>query len=330
MPDVWDGVVGLFRDYGYRRLRHRARIKFLVADWGVEKFREVLENEYLAARCPTGRRRSCRPIPGTTWGCTSRRTGGSTSASRPWSAGSRATRSAAIADVVEAHGSHRVRTTPHQKLLVLDVEADQVESLIAALDELGLSARPSVFRRNMMACTGIEFCKLAIVETKGLRRGDRDELESRLADVVDQIDVPITMHVNGCPNSCARIQIADIGLKGQIVTIDGEQHEGFQVHLGGGVGLDAGFGRKVRGLKVTAAELPSTSSGSCAGSLPSASRASASPPGSPAPMRRRWHERDALAPSCTAPTARRRSCARTRTATARGCACRAGGSSLSG
>jgi sulfite reductase (ferredoxin) len=107
-----------------------------------------------------------------------------------------------------------------------------------------------------MACTGIEYCKLAIVETKGLAATTVDELETRLADVVDQIDVPITLHVNGCPNSCARIQTADIGLKGQIVTVDGQQVEGFQVHLGGGIGLDAGFGRKVRGLKVTADGLP--------------------------------------------------------------------------
>ena len=69
--------------------------------------------------------------------------------------------------------------------------------------------------------------------------------------------MPITLNVNGCPNSCARIQVADIGLKGQIVLdSDGNQVEGFQVHLGGGVGLDAGFGRKVRGLKTTAAEMP--------------------------------------------------------------------------
>ena len=80
-----------------------------------------------------------------------------------------------------------------------------------------------------------------------------DELERRLGD----LDSPITVHLNGCPNSCARIQVADIGLKGQIVTgPDGKQVEGYQVHLGGGLGLDAGFGRKLRGHKVTAAELP--------------------------------------------------------------------------
>jgi sulfite reductase (ferredoxin) len=95
-----------------------------------------------------------------------------------------------------------------------------------------------------MACTGIEFCKLAIVETKGRARDLYTELSRRLPD----FDTPITINVNGCPNSCARFQLADIGLKGSIV--DGE--EGFQIHLGGSLGADPGFGRKLRGLKVTA------------------------------------------------------------------------------
>jgi sulfite reductase (ferredoxin) len=84
-----------------------------------------------------------------------------------------------------------------------------------------------------------------------------DELEKRLPD----FDSPVTINVNGCPNSCARIQTADIGLKGSLVIDDsGNQVEGFQIHLGGALtGGDAtgsGFGRKVRGLKATADELP--------------------------------------------------------------------------
>ncbi len=68
--------------------------------------------------------------------------------------------------------------------------------------------------------------------------------------------MPLSIHVNGCPNACARTQVADIGLKGQLVPDgEGRQVEGFQVHLGGGLGLDAGFGRKLRGLKVTATGL---------------------------------------------------------------------------
>jgi len=256
VPDVWAGVVSVFRDYGYRRLRHRARLKFLIADWGVEKFREVLEKEYLGRALPDGPAPEVSADPGDGVGVHAQKDGRFYVGVAPTVGRVNGDQLRRIADVVEAHGSHRVRLTPHQKLLVLDVGQEDVESLIVSLDDIGLSARPSVFRRNTMACTGIEFCKLAIVETKGLAASTVTELEHRLADVVDQIDVPITLHVNGCPNSCARIQTADIGLKGQIVTVDGEQVEGFQVHLGGGIGLDAGFGRKVRGLKVTSAELP--------------------------------------------------------------------------
>jgi sulfite reductase (ferredoxin) len=128
---------------------------------------------------------------------------------------------------------------------------------VAKLDGVGLQARPSLFRRHTMACTGIDFCKLAIVNTKGTAAKTVTLLEERLADIIEAIDVPVTIHVNGCPNSCARIQVADIGLKGQLVTdAAGNQVGGFQVHLGGTLGLEAGFGRKVRGLKTTVDELP--------------------------------------------------------------------------
>jgi sulfite reductase (ferredoxin) len=158
-----------------------------------------------------------------------------------------------IADVAEEHGSARIRTTTEQKLLVLDVAADRVEPLVAAMEALGFAARPSIFRRQMMACTGIEYCKLAIVETKARAMQFIDELERRLPDFAE----PLTINVNGCPNSCARFQIADIGLKGVIVTDRlGRQVEGFQVHLGGALGASAGFGRKLRGLKVTAEDVP--------------------------------------------------------------------------
>ena len=122
---------------------------------------------------------------------------------------------------------------------------------MAGLEELNLFVAPSEFRRGTMACTGIEFCKLAIVETKSNAASLVAELEDRLPS----FDRPLSIHVNGCPNSCARIQVADIGLKGMLVTdADGNQAEGFQVHLGGE--LATGLGRKPRGLKVSAIELP--------------------------------------------------------------------------
>jgi sulfite reductase (ferredoxin) len=103
-----------------------------------------------------------------------------------------------------------------------------------------------------MACTGIEFCKLAIVDTKERARRLVTELEKRFPD----LDTAISINVNGCPNACARTQVADIGLKGQLVMDEsGNQVEGFQVHLGGALGLQANFGRKLRAHKVTSAGL---------------------------------------------------------------------------
>ncbi|HEX8489028.1 MAG TPA: nitrite/sulfite reductase, partial [Propionibacteriaceae bacterium] len=253
VADVWAGVVGVFRDYGYRRLRTRARIKFLVADWGVEKFRQVLQDEYLHRALIDGPAPAVPTKSGDHVGVAQQKDGKLFVGLSPIAGRVSGKTLLALADTAEAHGSFRIRTTPMQKLLVLDVAADQVDSLVAATEALGLSANPTAWRRSVMACTGIEFCKLAIVETKARAAHLVDELESRLG----ALDSPITVNLNGCPNSCARIQVADIGLKGQLVPgRDGQQVEGFQVHLGGGLGLDAGFGRKLRGHKVTADELP--------------------------------------------------------------------------
>jgi len=257
VPDVWAGVASLFRDYGYRRARHKARLKFLLADWGVEKFRRILEKEYLYRALPDGPAPQPSAERGDHIGVHEQKDGRFYIGTAPLVGRVSGTTLLELADLVEAHGSQRVRLTPHQKLLVLDIEQSQVELVVEALNGLGLEARPSLFRRHTMACTGIEYCKLAIVETKGLAAKTVATLEDRLADIIEAIDVPLTINVNGCPNSCARIQVADIGLKGQLVTdANGNQVGGFQVHLGGTLGLDAGFGRKVRGLKTTEDQLP--------------------------------------------------------------------------
>jgi sulfite reductase (ferredoxin) len=257
IPDVWAGVVGVFRDYGYRRLRSRARLKFLVADWGIERFREVLETEYLHRTLVDGPAPDLPARPVDHIGVHPQNDGNVYVGVAPVAGRISGSTLAKVADIVEAHGSGRVRLTAQQKLIVLDIAPERAESLVTALAQIGLEARPSTWRRSTMACTGIEFCKLAIVETKARAASLVETLEKRLAD----IDVDITVNINGCPNACARTQIADIGLKGQLVPgPDGDMVEGFQVHLGGGLGLSAadqpGFGRKLRGLKTTSAELP--------------------------------------------------------------------------
>ncbi|GHD61117.1 nitrite/sulfite reductase [Streptomyces goshikiensis] len=254
VPDVYEGVISIFRDYGYRRLRNRARLKFLVADWGPAKFRQVLEDEYLERKLTDG---PAPAQPSGQWrdhvGVHRQRDGRFYVGFAPRVGRVDGATLTKIADVAARHGSGRLRTTAEQKMIVLDIEADRVESVVAALEALDLRVKPSPFRRGTMACTGIEFCKLAIVETKARGASLIDELERRLPEFAE----PLTININGCPNACARIQVADIGLKGQLVLDDdGNQVEGYQVHLGGALGLEAGFGRKVRGLKVTSAGLP--------------------------------------------------------------------------
>ena len=256
-PEVWHAVVSIFRDYGYRRLRNKARMKYLLEDWGPERFRTVLEEEYLGYALPDGPAPAPPTRPGDHVGVHEQKDGRFYIGAAPVVGRSSGTTLTALADLLEAHGSTRLRTTPHQKIVVLDVERNRVDAVVAGLKELGLDPEPSVFRRSTIACTGLEFCKLAIVDTKDTATAAIAQLEERLADLADRLPERLSLHVNGCPNSCARIQTADIGLKGQLLPDDdGGQTPGFQVHLGGGLAsvdrAEAGLGRSVRGLKVRA------------------------------------------------------------------------------
>jgi len=256
VPDVWEAVVSAFRDYGYRRLRSKARLKFLIKDWGVEKFREVLETEYLGRRLIDGPAPQPAVHPIDHVGVQRLRNGLNAVGVAPIAGRVSGTILTKIADLAEQIGSDRIRFTPYQKLVILDVPDDRLDDLVAGLDALGLPSTPSRWRRNLMACSGIEFCKLSFAETRTRAQVLVPELEQRLADLNAKLDVPITVNLNGCPNSCARIQIADIGFKGQVVEDgDGGSTEGFQVHLGGSLGLDSDFGRKLRQHKVTGAEV---------------------------------------------------------------------------
>ncbi|MBF6126942.1 sulfite reductase [Nocardia brasiliensis] len=256
VPDVWEAVVSLYRDYGYRRLRTKARLKFLVKDWGIEKFRQVLEDEYLKRKLIDGPAPEQPTKPIDHVGVQKLKNGLNAVGFSPIAGRVSGTILTKVADAVERIGADRIRFTPYQKLIVLDVADDKVDALIDELAPLGLQARPSLWRRNLMACSGIEFCKLSFAETRKRSQALVPELEDRLADLNALLDVPVTININGCPNSCARSQIADIGFKGQLVDDgDGNQVEGFQVHLGGSLGFDSAFGRKLRQHKVTSSDL---------------------------------------------------------------------------
>jgi sulfite reductase (ferredoxin) len=256
VPDVWEAITSAFRDYGYRRLRSKARLKFLIKDWGVEKFRQVVETEYFKRPLIDG------PAPKPPVhtidhvGVQRLKNGRNAVGVAPIAGRVSGTILSAVADLAEGAGSDRIRFTPYQKLIVLDIPDEHLDDVLAGLEALGLPSQPTHWRRNLMACSGIEFCKLSFAETRKRAQVLVPELERRLEDINARLDVPITININGCPNSCARVQIADIGFKGQMVEDGNGGHtEGFQVHLGGSLGLDSGFGRKLRQHKVLASEL---------------------------------------------------------------------------
>ncbi|ARG77972.1 nitrite/sulfite reductase [Mycobacterium kansasii] len=256
VPEVWAAVTSVFRDYGYRRLRSKARLKFLIKDWGIEKFRQVLETEYLKRPLIDGPAPEPIKHPIDHVGVQRLKNGRNAVGVAPIAGRVSGTILSAVAELAERAGSDRIRFTPYQKLVILDIPDAVLDETIAGLEALGLQSNPSRWRRNLMACSGIEFCKLSFAETRVRAQSLAPELERRLEDVNSQLDVPITVNINGCPNSCARIQVADIGFKGQMVDDGhGGSVEGFQVHLGGSLGLDSGFGRKLRQHKVTSGEL---------------------------------------------------------------------------
>ncbi len=251
--DACWAITSLFRDYGYRRSRTHARLKFLVADWGAAKVKEVMEEKYLHYRLLDGPSAPVSAAVHRDHIGIHRQKDGNLYAGFPLVAGrTNADELSGIAALSRRYGRGRVRTTTQQKMIILDVPEGRVHELVDELAAIGLQVRPSSFRRSTMACTGLEFCKLALAETKSLARTVVEELERRLPDFDDYARI----NLNGCPNSCARFQIADIGFMGSMVVIDGVETDVFQVHLGGHLGIESRFGRKVKGARIRADRLP--------------------------------------------------------------------------
>jgi sulfite reductase (ferredoxin) len=251
VADVWAGVTALFREYGYRRSRNHARFKFLVKDWGAQRIREVLENEFLdCGPLPDGPAPLTRPLAERDHlGVHEQRDGQVFVGFAPRAGRIAGHQLRLVADLADAFGTGQLAATAQQKLVIRDVDPARADELVARLDDLDLLARPNPFRKGTMACTGIEFCKLAIGETKGRAMWLTEELAARLP----AFDEEIRIHVNGCPNSCARFQVADIGLMSALQPrTDGTRSDAFLVHLGGGMGEGSAFGRKVKGVKVLA------------------------------------------------------------------------------
>ena len=157
----------------------------------------------------------------------------------------------AAADLAEKYGSGKLRATVSQNLLFIDIPNENVRDLIRELGAIGLHVEGSPFWRGAIACTGTEFCKLAITETKGFTRWLVDELEER----VPQFDQQLRLHVTGCPNGCGQHWIADIGIEGKKIKHEGKLVDAYYFCLGGSVGQNSGISRPV-GYRTAATLVP--------------------------------------------------------------------------
>jgi ferredoxin-nitrite reductase len=262
VPAVAAGVSALFRDYGDREDRFNARIKFLVDEWGPEKVRSVLQDEYVDYELPTagsdlreeydynaGR----SDAAGDYVGVHDQHDGQQFVGLSVLVGRMAADDVIELADLAEAYGSEMIGLTQRQNVIVGDVADADLDDFLAEplLDEY--SPDPHPFMRGSIACTGTEYCSLSIVETKNrmvrYARWLRNNVP--LPDGVEDFHV----HLSGCTASCAQPQIADVSLRGMKTRKDGEAVEAFDVGLGGGLGEDPQFADWVT-MRVPADEVP--------------------------------------------------------------------------
>src|SRR5262245_27940206 len=240
--EVVTRIVEIFRDHGFRDDRRKARMKFLVADWGAARFRAELEarlerklddnttSEYADSQVRDHVGIGLQRHPGLNYI--------GVAVLRGRISGEQMTR---VAGLARRFANGRIRLTNSQNLIILDVPDDNIELLNNELAALDLQSEALPFRRGTVSCTGRQFCKLAVVETKDRAEEIIRYLERTIPDFRDEIRISVT----GCVNSCAQYQIADIGLVGVKGQENGEEVDFFQVHLGGHLGRDASFGRKL-------------------------------------------------------------------------------------
>ncbi len=156
-----------------------------------------------------------------------------------------------VADLADRYGSGELRTTTMQNLLILNVSHQRAGALAKEIEQTGLRLHASPFWRGTVACTGTEFCKLALTETKGFARWLVEELETRMPG----FDEHVKIHVTGCPNSCGQHWIADIGIEGKKTKVEGKMVDAYYFCVGGAVGKHQNLARPI-GYRIAATEVP--------------------------------------------------------------------------
>jgi sulfite reductase (ferredoxin) len=253
--EVAHAITQIFRDQqGLRESRDRARIKYLFMreNWTAESFLAELERRVGYSFDPAAPEVLPNDVLRDHVGIhRQKQTGLSYVGASVLRGRLSGDQLAAAAELAERFGDGQLRTTIMQNLLFINIPNEKAGALAGELEQIGLHVEGSTFWRGAIACTGTEFCKLAISETKSFTRWLVEELEGRLPG----FDQQLKLHVTGCPNSCGQHWIADIGLEGKKIKHEGRMVDAFYFCVGGAVGKHAAIARPV-GYRVPATEVP--------------------------------------------------------------------------
>jgi ferredoxin-nitrite reductase len=236
-------VTTIFRDYGYREKRHLARLKFLMADWGPEKFKEKLL-EYTGPLPSKGIDSLQGWNGGYFYGVHRQKQEGLSYVGFNVPVGRLdADEVLELAKISKEYGNGEIRTCNSQNLIIPNVKDESVESLLQQNIFQRITTKPLSFIGHSVSCTGIEYCNLALVETKERMRRIAEHLDERIT-----LDVPVRIHMVGCPNSCGQRQIADIGLQGVLLkTKEKKMVQAFEIYVGGTLDDGGKFNEKLKG-----------------------------------------------------------------------------------
>jgi sulfite reductase (ferredoxin) len=252
---VLKGIVEIFRDSeNLRQSRERARLKFLFLKqgWTAESFLNQLEQRIGFRLEAAVEEHAPEDVYRDHVGIHTQKQAGYCYVGAAVLRGRISARQMhAAAGLAERFANGEVRTTNMQNLLIINVRKENAEPLASELRAVGLQASGSVFWRGAIACSGSEFCKLAITETKSFSRWLVEELEERLPG----FDEHLKLHVTGCPNSCGQHWIADIGIEGKKIKVGERLHDAYYFCVGGAVGLHQSIARPI-GYRCLASEVP--------------------------------------------------------------------------
>ncbi|MDB9468438.1 ferredoxin--nitrite reductase [Dolichospermum circinale] len=235
-------IVEIFRDHGLRANRQKARLIWLLDEWGIEKFRTEVEKRFGKSLLPAAAKDEIDWEKRDHLGIYKQKQAGFNYAGLNIPVGRLSAHDMLeIARLAEVYGSGEIRFTVEQNIIIPNIPDSSLTTFFTEGILEKFAVNPGLLMGSLVSCTGAQFCNFALIETKNRALEMIKSLESELT-----LSSPVRIHWTGCPNSCGQPQVADIGLMGTKVRKNGQMLEGVDIYMGGTAGKDAHLGTCVQ------------------------------------------------------------------------------------